>query len=173
MFKYILLVCLIAVVLLGGYFGLAFILHNLNKNAPNQVDTKSKQEVLDQNLVGSWDTGCLVPDPSSPWAERHTMTIIANGTGVHKRSSGAACGTLTEDNVDNFHFTIPGQEKIDLSYTSGVASGNTVYDIYQITGKSLKFGHGFCNCTSESGKFGLSENDRFTKLNDFLVYKKH
>lgn len=165
---------LILALLFVAYLGVAFALHRIDRGSvSNQIgyNTVSAPGSLDQNLVGDWDTGCLVPDPKSPWAERHTFAIKSDGTGHHTRYSGNSCATLASDLNDNVNFTSTGQEKINLSYTSGVAAGVTIYDIYQVAGNTLEFGHGFCNCVG-NGKLGNSEGDRYTALNDFLLYKK-
>ena len=154
------------VMLLSSYF---------DKSGNNSTGVGVSENV-DSALVASWDTGCLVPDLNSPWAERHTFTINSNGTANHKRYSGESCATLssTPDHDDNMNLTIPSTGKINLSYTSGIAAGTTVYDIYQVSGSTLYFGHGFCNCTKDlaSGNFGSSEAKRVTALNTFLAYKK-
>lgn len=124
---------------------------------------------IDPNLIASWDTGCLVPDEGSDWAERHTFSFNSNGTANHKRySGGRLCNNLTVDHNDNFTWEIVGNGQINLYYSTG----GKIYDIYQISGDTLKFGHGFCNCTSSGGKYGGSDGDRFVQLNNFLLYKK-
>ena len=174
--KPLLIVLGVIVLIFGLYFGLAWVLRVVNdKYLPEETGSASKPASslkVDEVLVGTWDTGCLVPDANSPWAERHTFTINSNSTANHKRYSGNSCAALAVDNDDNLNFTIPESKKINLTYTSGIAAGTTAYDIYQISGNTLKFGHGFCNCSSSGGKYGTSEADRFIQLNDFLVYKK-
>ncbi len=165
---------LVIVLLFVGYLGVAFVLHRIDKgsisNQSGDAQTTARGSI-DQNLIGNWDTGCLVPDPKSPWAERHTFSIKSDGTANHKRYSGNSCLKMAADQDDNGNFTVPSTGKINLSYTTGFAAGVTVYDIYQISGTTLKFGHGFCNCTG-NGKNGGSETDRFTAPNNFLLYKK-
>ena len=190
--KLLLIVFIVIAVILGGYLGLAFVLHNLDKGnfsviqsekqntqqptdnsqSANNAPDKTTDSSSGQGLIGNWDTGCLVPDLNSPWAERHTFIINANGTAVHKRYSGNSCVKLAEDTTDDLNWVIPSSGRINLSYNSGIGTGQTAYDIYEVSGNTLKFGHGFCNCVSSSGKYGLSEADRFTTLNNFLVYKK-
>lgn len=167
----ILIVILGLGVLIGLYFGVAWILNRANNGGGTGTSTS---KTTDSALVGNWDTGCLVPDPNSPWAERHTFTINSNGTANHKRYAGDNCGVIKEDHSDNITFTIPASGQINLTYTSGIAAGSTSYDIYKVTGDTLLFGHGFCNCSKDlaSGKFGLTEATRFSELNNFLVYKK-
>ena len=189
MVKILLILGFAAAVLFAGYLGLAFILQKVDKapatrsngtemmEATTSGDTKTAKtakgsDSSDQQLIDNWDTGCLVPDPNSPWAERHTFVMSSNGTGNHKRYSGDSCAALGMDHDDNFTFVIPSQGKINLSYTSGIGAGMTIHDIYQVSRNTLRFGHAFCNCTSSDGNFGTSEGGRFTRLNDFLVYKK-
>ena len=162
------------ILLIVLYFGGAWVLHKVNKNIPeskntSQTTTGSK---IDPNLIDQWDTGCLVPDPDSKWAERHTFDIRSDGTATHKRYSGDSCGTMVVDNTDNIYYKIPSDGKINLTYSSGIANGTTIYDIYQVSGDTLKFGHGFCNCAATGGNLGTSEAERFTGLNNFLLYKK-
>lgn len=168
----VLIVILILVVLTGLYFGVTWILRRANNGGISTSTSTSK--ISDSALVGEWDTGCLVPDPNSPWAERHIFTINSNGTANHKRYSGENCGVIKQDNSDDITFTIPASGQINLTFTSGVATGSTTYDIYKVSGDTLLFGHGFCNCAKDSltGDFGLTEATRFSAINNFLVYKK-
>ncbi|MBI2051582.1 hypothetical protein HYT33_02350 [Candidatus Roizmanbacteria bacterium] len=166
-------VVVVLALLFVGYLGVAFLLHRIDRAPGETTQTAgSAQGSVDQSLVANWDTGCLIPDPKSPWAERHTFTINSDGTGNHKRSSGESCSKLSVDNDDKVTITIPEQGKINLAFTSGQFEGNTLYDIYEVSTDTLKFGHGFCNCVENSGKTGSSESDRFTSLNNFLLYKK-
>jgi len=134
----------------------------------NSSTTKSSSGKIDQNLVGTWDTGCLVPDPNSPWAEEHKFVISANGKAVHTRSSGESCAGLRSDGDQNYTITIPTKDQINLSSSEG-----TIYDIYSVAGNDLYFGHGFCSC-SNAGSIngGATEAGRFTRLNQFLKYQK-
>lgn len=174
--KPLLIIIGVIVLIFGLYLGLAWVLRVVNeKYLPEETGSTSKTTAslkVDQALAGTWDTGCLVPDANSPWAERHTFIINSEGIANHKRYSGNSCEAMAVDNDDNLNFVIPESGKINLTFTSGIAAGTTTYDIYQISGKTLKFGHGFCNCSSSGGKYGTSEADRFIQLNDFLVYKK-
>lgn len=133
--------------------------------------TSSTTGKIDQNLVGTWDTGCLVPDSNSPWSERHQFIIRADGTATHTRWSGddhncSPTMTLTDNYILNF----PGNNQINL--VSAEAKG-TMYDIYQVSGSTLLFGHGFCNCSiAGSVDGGATAGGRFTRLNEFLKYQK-
>jgi len=154
----------------------AMLLDNyFNKTSDNSGSASFSPDV-DSALVDDWDTGCLLPDVNSPWAERHTFTISSSGTANHKRYTGESCATLssTPDHDDDMNLTIPSAGKINLTYTSGIAAGTTIYDIYQVSGDTLYFGHGFCNCTKDlaSGNFGNTEATRVMSLNTFLAYKK-
>lgn len=158
---------------LAGIFGSIVNVFNPNKNS-SSTSSSTYSGQIDQNLIGNWDTGCLVPDTKSNWAERHTFTINSNGTANHKRYSGASCTTIAVDHDDDMTLSVPSAGKVNLAYSKGISTGTTVYDIYQVTASTLKFGHGFCNCTKDlaSNTFGQSENSRPALLNDFLTYKK-
>lgn len=178
--KILLIVGVVLVVVAAGYFGLASVLHKIDTPSLGSPTGQSvvsgqtqpaSQAGIDQALVGNWATDCLIPDPNSPWAEKHTFTLNANGTGNHTRSSGQTCDKLTPDLDDNFNFTTPTPGQINLAYTSGMVSGMTIYDMYQASGNTLEFGHGFCNCTTTGG-LGTDEGSRLSRLNKFLVYKK-
>ena len=136
MLKKLLFVLLLLGVLFGGYLGLAFVLRALDsskqtipnfvKKAANNVNVITDTE---PDLIGVWDTGCLIPDKSSPWAERHTITLNSNGTAIHKRQSGDTCATIVSDLTDDFNWVVPATGKIDLSYTSGGSSWSTNADV--------------------------------------------
>lgn len=174
--KYLLIILSVIVILILIYLILAYVANkidskyvtNTNTTNANSATTKTSDSKIDSALVGSWDTGCLVPDPNSPWAEEHKFVIEESGKAVHTRLSGESCAGLQSDGDQNYTITIPAGGQINL-----VSSAGSIYDIYQVSGSTLKFGHGFCNCTklcSASG--GATEGDRITCLNDFLVYKK-
>ena len=175
-------VALVIAIIVGGYFGLAWVLRTVDSpTAPQEADQQETDEatettaqsgVVDQDIVGEWDTGCLVPDPDSKWAERHTFTISSDGTANHKRYSGESCGTLAVDHDDDITYVIPEKGKINLTFVDLEPAGGASYDIYSVAGGVLKFGHGFCNCTPTDGNYGGSEAERFTRLNNFLAYKK-
>ena len=165
----------ILVVFTGLYFGLTALLRNLDSSVSKDV-TKTVDlngpTISDPQLIGTWKTPCLIPDSNSPWAEQHIFVINDDGTANHKRLSGENCDSLKQDTDENISYKITAIGKINLTYTDGKNSGQTIYDIYKATPVELRFGSGFCNCTSTEGKFGASDSDRFTKLNDYLIYKK-
>jgi len=176
----IIIAVVIVLLLIASFLGFrlftypAMLLSNYFDKTGNNSAEVGVSKNVDPALVGNWDTGCLVPDSNSPWAERHTFTISSNGTANHKRYSGNSCAAIAEDHNDNINFTIPSSGKINLTYTSGIAAGSTSYDIYKVSGDTLRFGHGFCNCSKDlaTGDYGLTEATRFSLLNEFLVYKK-
>lgn len=189
--KIIALVCLILAVVFGGYLGLAWILRKVNGevNNPNSNQTTTKStENFDKNLVGTWESDCLVPDQESKWAEKHKFVINKDGTATHTRLDWALndCTTLqpTGTITDQFKLTIPLSGKINLAFVStentrmtadqiSQYSGKTIYDIYQVSAGTLEFGHGFRGDNlAYSSKTGGSENDRFDSLNAFIVYRK-
>ncbi|MBI4004527.1 lipocalin family protein, partial [Candidatus Roizmanbacteria bacterium] len=131
-----------------------------NENATGKIDS---------NLIASWDTGCLIPDAYSAYAERHTFVFNTNETANHKRYMGSSCTTMVVDKNEDMTWKILGSGKINLYYTN---TGGAIYDIYEITDNKLRFGHGFCNCSYSGGSYGFSNEDRFSRLNDFLLYKK-
>ena len=161
--KYLLIILSVIVILFLIYLILAYVVNKIdskygaNTNTTNQT-TKTSDSKIDSALVGSWDTGCLVPDPGSPWAEKHKFVIESNGKAVHTRSSGESCAGLHSDGDQNYTITIPASGQINLTSSDG-----SIYDIYQVSGDTLKFGHGFSNSTklcSVSG--GATEGDRIT-----------
>ena len=171
--KYLLIIMSVVIIVILVYLILAYVANKIdskystNTNTTSET-TKTSNSKIDSALVASWDTGCLVPDPNSPWAEEHKFVIGSDGKAVHTRSSGESCASLHSDGDQNYTITIPASGQINLTSSAG-----SIYDIYQISGSNLKFGHGFCNCTtlcSVSG--GATEGDRITCLNDYLVYKK-
>jgi len=137
--------------------------------------TPAKGGKVDSALVGTWVSDCLVPDPESPWSEKHQFVIKDDGTAVHTRWSNDKMdhncipnwemGTI----VNNFQFTIPQTGQINLS-----ENGQTMYDIYQISGKDLMFGHGFQAHypAGYDATQGQSEGHRFHDLNTYIVYHK-
>lgn len=170
------IILLTLAIIFGLYFGLAYILRKVNNQetgTTTTTETTKSSGKIDQNLVGEWDTGCLVPDPNSPWAEQHHFSIKSDGTAIHTRKSGETCAGLNLDNTDAAKMTVPAAGEINIAFTSGVAAGTTIYDIYQVSGNTLLFGHGFCNCTDAgSASGGATAGDRFNRLNTFLSYKK-
>lgn len=177
-----LIIGIVLVIIFGAYFGLAAILRKVNEGVESEsgsspTATSQKAGKFDQSLVGTWTSDCLVPDPNSPWSEKHQFVIKSDGTAVHTRvsSSGQSCSadtTLT----DNYKMTVVKTGTFgELGQINLLDTGKnaTIYDSYQVNGSTLKFGHGFCNCTklcSASG--GSTEGDRINCLNDYIIYKK-
>lgn len=187
------IVVIISLGLLAGvYFGLAYVLRKSDSTTGVSTDannkTKTTGKFTDQNLVGSWQSECLVPDPESKWAEQHSFVIKKDGTATHTRKDWGMndCTTLepTGTIVDTFKLTIPSVNKINLNYVSSdnsrmtgaqasQFSGQIIYDIYQVSGNTLEFGHGFRGDDLAYGdRSGGSEGDRFDTLNTFIVYTK-
>ncbi|OGY24641.1 MAG: hypothetical protein A2Y57_00780 [Candidatus Woykebacteria bacterium RBG_13_40_7b] len=184
------IVLLALAIIFGLYFGLAYILRKANEGTePTATTTTTTSGKLsDQNLVGTWESECLVPDPNSKWAEKHSIAINKDGTATHTRLSWDLndCTTLDSSGkiVTQYKLTTPSAGKINFTVTgyensmmdaaqAAQMKGATIYDIYQVTGNTLKFGHGFRGDQEAYGdKSGSSENDRFDTLNDFIAYKK-
>ncbi|KKP92598.1 MAG: hypothetical protein UR98_C0022G0006 [Parcubacteria group bacterium GW2011_GWA1_36_12] len=154
-----------------------------NGTSPN-TSTKTNGKI-DQNLVGTWESDCLVPDPGSKWAEKHKYVINSDGTAIHTRqdwemndcTSVQPTGLIT----DQIKLSIPSAGKIDQTIVSeensrsnpnAPASGMVMYDIYQVSGSTLEFGWGFRDDVPYDGKTGSSDGDRFTTLNSYIVYNK-
>ncbi|MFA6493052.1 MAG: hypothetical protein WCV58_02875 [Patescibacteria group bacterium] len=182
--KTILITGIVLVIIFGGYFGLAWILRKADNNSStstpsptnsSQVATKQKSGSFDKNLVGTWTSDCLVPDSNSPWSEKHQMVIKDDGSAVHTRwsndSTSHDCvpnwelGTATT----NYQLTTPQTDQVNILY-----SGQTIYDIYKISGTNLEFGHGFQAHypAGYDATQGQSESNRFHDLNTYIVYHK-
>lgn len=158
----------------AGIIGSIVGVFDFGKNSESGVaTTKTVTGTIDQNLIGFWDTGCLIPKAGDPWAEQHTFAISSNGIANHRRLSGESCAALKEDHNENYNISFPASGQINFIPTdNNVEDEPDIYDIYEVTTTTLKFGHGFCNCTSTGGRFGLTAADRIVQLNEFLVYKK-
>ena len=156
-----------------GYWGLRSLGVFGKKSNENGTSQKVSSK-MDSKLVGQWDTGCLVPDPNSPWAERHTFTINADGTANHKRFTGETCPATKNDHDENYTLEFPASGQVNFIPTkNNIEPEAAIYDIYSVSGSNLTFGHGFCNCSTLcSASGGATAGDRFTCLNQFLVYKK-
>lgn len=187
--KIALIVLVILVIIFGIYFGLAWFLREANSRittgqttSPTPVfgfgqktSSPESSKVTDNQVAGEWETACLVPDSDSPWSEKHHFSIKTDGTAVHTRwsndtmahncSPSGSVGTLT----DNYRYTIPAAGQINLEDTT---KGATLYDIYQVSGSTLLFGHGFCNCSTVPAHLGASDADRISSLNQYLQYQK-
>ncbi len=151
------------------------------KTSPTTTSASSSSQKggkFDQALVGTWTSECLVPDQDSPWSEKHQFVINADGSAVHTRwsSDDHGCGpsgypgTLT----NNYKMTVAKTAtsgalgQINLLDTGENA---TYYDVYQVNGNTLKFGHGFRNDFPYDAN-GTSEGARIATLNDYIVYSK-
>jgi len=200
----VILVVVILIILSGGFFFLRDFLPESNKNNPelenaianteeqfaqranaNQnsntaaatnttvnANTNTTTVTSGQELVGTWTSDCLVPDVNSPWSEKHQFVIKADGTAVHTRWSSGGHDCSPEDTlVNDYQYTIPGSGQINLT---DLDAGATIYDIYQITGSNLLFGHGF-QAKYPAGydaTQGNSSGHRFYVLNSYIVYHK-
>lgn len=138
------------------------------QDGPAVKQTSSSPELT--KLVANWDTGCLIPDPDSPWAERHKFEIKSDGTATHWRWSGASCSAIVKEEPQNYRIEIPASGKIN--FLEKETGAPWMWDIYEISGDNLYFGHGFNNGMTTSTLSGGSEGDRFNGLNKFLAYKK-
>ncbi len=191
--KIVLTLGIVLLVVFGGYFGLAWVLRKADSgsNTPTPTPTKSGQAAVpakssptstqqktgsfDKNLVGTWVSDCLVPDPESPWSEKHQFVIKDDGSAVHTRWSNDSrshdctpnweLGTATT----NYELTTPQTGQVNILY-----SGQTIYDIYQISGTNLEFGHGFQAHypAGYDATQGQTESNRFHDLNTYIVYHK-
>lgn len=171
--KIILIIVVVLAIIFGGYFGLAAILRIGNKGLESSTTSP-----IDQALVGTWTSDCLVPDQDSPWAEKHQFVINADGTAVHTRwsSEDHSCnpqgypGTLT----DNYKMTViktATSSELGQINLLDTAKNATLYDVYQVNGNTLKFGHGFRNNLAYDSD-GTSEGARIATLNDYIIYRK-
>jgi hypothetical protein len=116
---------------------------------------------LDPALIGTWESDCLVPDFDSPWSEKHQFIINSDGSAQHTRwsSGGHACSPETTM-VDKYSVSTPSTGQIDFNLIEG--TGPVSDDIYQVSGNTLLFGHGFRN------NFPYAAGS----LNQYIVYKK-
>lgn len=131
--------------------------------------TSATTGTLDPQLVGTWQSACLVPDPNSPWAEKHQFVFNSDGTAVHTRwSNDKTCQPATMTLTDVYRYQIPAAGQINLIDTE---KGMTIYDIYQVSGGTLYFGHGFRSGLPYSGD-GSSPSARIGTLNTYIKYQK-
>lgn len=139
------------------------------------VNTAQPQVVTtaDNALVGTWLSECLVPDLGSAWSEQHQFVIKADGTAVYTRWSAAdhACTHGDDIATRNYVYTLPADNQINLTDND---AGATIFDMYQITGTTLKFGHGFQAHypTGYDATQGNTLANRFHVLNNYIVYTK-
>lgn len=165
-------------------------LGGVNQGTPTATTATSlTTSKIDAALVGTWESDCLVPDLGSKWAEQHFFTFKADGIATHIRKSWFTtdCTTLQPELTitDTFKVVIPSTGKINLTWTAldnaqlasiGMSAsdyiGKTQYDIYKIAGNTLELGEGFRNDKAYTGPDGMSEVNRFTTLNEYIVYQK-
>ena len=191
----VLVIAIVLIILFGGYFGLAWILRTANNSispantsTSNTSSKSARTKLSDQNLVGTWESDCLVPDQNSKWAEKHKFVINADATAIHTRQDWEMtdCTTLTPAGTitDQYNITVPSSGKINFTYTDnsntrmntnqlGEIREKYIYDIYQVSGSTLLFGHGFRGDNLAYGsKTGGSESDRIDSLNNYIIYHK-
>ncbi|MFA6553051.1 MAG: hypothetical protein WCT27_01340 [Patescibacteria group bacterium] len=149
---------------------------NTNNQATNTSmasnDNNNTNRVSNASIAGTWTSDCLVPDQNSPWSEKHRFVISADGTAVHTRWSGSDHNCTVGDTlVNNYSYTMPQPGQINLTDRD---LGSTLYDIYQISNSTLKFGHGFQSPypAGYDATQGNSSTNRFHDLNNYIVYKK-
>ena len=139
------------------------------QNSSSQANNSKKS--IGSELVGTWQTACLVPDPNSPWAEKHEFKIVGNEA-THTRwsddSGNNNCSTPDTTIVNHYTYTIPAPGQINLTDTD---QQETMYDIYKVSDNTLEFGHGFRNSTQMVAS-GVNPATRINQLNTYLVYKK-
>jgi len=171
--RILLIILGVLIIIIGLYLGLAWVLRLVNNGTGSNSTastTTTTSKNMDKNLVGTWVSDCLVPDQNSPWSEKHQFVIKSDGTAIHTRWSSSGHDCSPETTLDtNYTINIPSADKINLTDTSGT---RTLYDIYQISGNTLEFGHGFRNNLPYPSANGVSEASRITSLNDYIVYKK-
>jgi len=172
---------IIAIIVIVIFFGLGFFMiwrmfgpfwpfGEENKTSPSTTTKTTTTKTTDKNLIGTWESDCLVPDSNSPWSEKHHFEFKADGTATHTRwsSDGNDCSasmTLT----DTYKYTIPKAGQINLQ---DMEKGATIYDIYSISGNTLKFGHGFRSNLPYPAGNGESASSRIESLNDYIIYNK-
>lgn len=197
--KIILLVFVILGFILGAYLGLAAILRKFDKgqtasSSSSNTDSKSAKSVssnFDKNLVGTWESECLVPKLDEKWAQKDQIIIKSDGTAIHTGWNWFMndCTTLQPENtvVTGYNLSVPLSGKINFTYTAynnpqmsadlqktaKIEIGATFYDIYKVSGNTLEFGQGFRGDNLPYGaKFGGSDAERIDSLNSYIVYKK-
>ena len=179
------------IIIFGGWFFMFFWggeeknpdFENININAPiianansavinTNANNQNTNSTVVNALVGTWVSDCLVPDVNSDWSEKHQFVIKTDGTAVHTRWSSYDhnCSSTDPTNKE-YHYTLPATGQINLADQDG---GYTIYDIYQITGQTLLFGHGFQAHypAGYDATQGNSASHRFSVLNNYIVYYK-
>lgn len=164
-----------------GYLGLAYVLRTLDKpvsSSPSQAQGGNLQQATkgtaDKNLVGTWETDCLVPKANEKWAEKHQFVIEGNKA-IHTRWSDWSGANNCDKKsamtlVNKYTYTVPASGQINLTDTE---NGITTFDMYAVNGPTLEFGHGFRLSYAGASKLnGETEANRIDTLNTYLVYKK-
>lgn len=167
---------MVGLVLTGAGCGLKTTTTDANnaKTKSAEVNTAQTQAVTmtDDSLVGVWLSKCLVPDEGSAWSEQHQFVINSEGTAVYTRWSAYDHNcTKTNTIIRNYTYTLPAAERINLTDTE---AGATIYDMYLVSGQTLKFGHGF-QARYPAGYDATQGNtaaNPFHVLNDYIVYTK-
>lgn len=124
-----------------------------------------------ENLIGYWKSACLIPDENSDYAEQHYFVFYPNRTATHTRETfyKKTCTGSDKTLNNNYSYTIPTSGQINLT---DLATGQTLYDMYQLQTGSLMFGHGFRNTFPYPSTIGVAESDRINTLNQYIVYTK-
>lgn len=145
-----------------------------NKNSAVQQNVNAPADsVADvpEAIVGTWKSECLTPEPDDPWSEMHQFEIDEEGWATYTRWNWYEpnCGGSMETMVTEYLISFPTTGQIDLV---NMNEGVTVYDIYQITGNALLFGHGFRNHFPYSPTYGETADARISTLNEYIRYQK-
>lgn len=145
------------------------------ETSDNNEDTTELHEnadipIGDNELLGYWESACLVPDPQSDWAERHSFEIDSQYA-IHTIEEWYApnCNGSGTTTIIEYSYEIPTKREINLTNT---ISGTVIYDIYEVSDGTLLLGHGFRNNLPYPDSVGLSEEDRISTLNDYIIYQK-
>lgn len=137
----------------------------INQNTNNSADS------VPDELIGTWKSECLTPDPDSPWSEQHQFTFDAEGWATHIRwdwdQSGCSgnMNTITNEYLAAF----PDVGQINLV---DMGEGVSIYDIYSVSENTLLLGHGFRNQQAYSTTTGETPLARITSLNEYIQYQK-
>lgn len=179
MTKILLIAVGVIIILFTGYFGLAFVLRQVDKAPPssNQNETQqtadTTQGSADQNLIGTWETDCLVPVIDNKWAEKHQFVIKENKATHTRWSDDSGANNCNKPNmtlVNKYTYTIPASSQINFN---DIENGVTFFDMYKVGGSTLEFGHGFRNDYTGANKIsGETEANRIDTLNTYLIYKR-
>lgn len=139
----------------------------------NDVEVPALEPIAtsSEQLIGSWQSPCLIPDENSDYAEQHYFVFYANRTATHTRETfyKKACVGSDMTLVNNYTYTIPTSGQINFTDS---ATGETFYDIYMMDVANLTFGHGFRNHLTYPTTDGGSEAARISTLNQYIIYSK-